>query len=77
MVSVTVPIWLSFIRTAFRCIFLDTPRDIAGIGHEDIITHDLDSIPLLSCLLLESLPIIFSQTILYGYEMIFVRSSFT
>ena len=43
-VSVSVPIWLSLIRTAFAAPSLDARCDPVGVGDEQVVADELDAV---------------------------------
>ena len=45
IVSVSVPIWLSLMRTEFAASSLDAARDPLGVRHEQVVADELDRSP--------------------------------
>ena len=64
MVSVTVPIWLSLISTAFAVFSAMPRRDELRIGDEDVVADDLDAASLRAVLLGETRPVVLVEAVL-------------
>ena len=70
IVSVSVPIWLSLIRTELADVLADAPGDEVRVGHEDVVADQLD----LGAEALGELgpagPVVLGQTVLEGDDRV-------
>ena len=64
IVSVSVPIWLSLIRTLFAAPSVDRPLDPLGVRHEQVVADELDAVAEPARQLGPAGPVVLGQAVL-------------
>ncbi len=75
IVSVSVPIWLSLIRTELADLFGDAAGDALDVGDEEVVADELDLRAERRRQELPALPVVLGQAVLDGDDGVLARPS--
>ena len=73
MVSVREPIWLSLTSRELAALLLDGLAHAVGVGHQQVIAHDLEPVAQFAHHQLPALPVILGQAVFDGDDRVLIH----